>query len=79
VCVCVCVCVCVYIYIYILCVCMCVCVYVQVDMKHTASMLDEHFSNSQHTSLVFVAQANLKGWIPGWAIANAAGTQVMCC
>jgi len=39
------------------------------------SILNVNKENAAHTNLVFVAQANLKGWIPGWAISGASDTQ----
>ena len=38
-------------------------------------LLQPNRANPDHTDLVFVAQADLKGWIPGWAVSNASGVQ----
>ena len=40
--------------------------FIRIDMKHSATLLEQHPANSEHTTLTFVAQANLKGWIPGF-------------
>jgi hypothetical protein len=32
-------------------------------------------TNPEHTTLTFVAQADLKGWIPGWAMSSASGPE----
>jgi len=48
--------------------------FTRIDMK-IGSLLNANEVNERHTDLVFVAQADLKGWIPGWALANAAGVQ----
>jgi len=48
--------------------------FTRIDMK-IGSLLNANEVNERHTDLVFFAQADLKGWIPGWALANAAGVQ----
>jgi len=48
--------------------------FTRVDMN-IGHLLQVCEANPEHTNLVFVAQADLKGWIPGWAIRNAAAVQ----
>jgi len=43
--------------------------------KKIGSLLNANEGNERHRDLVFVAQADLKGWTPGCALANAAGVQ----
>ena len=39
-------------------------------------LLQPNRANSdRNTDLMFVAQADLKGWVPGWAISNASEVQ----